>query len=359
MAEIGLASPLYRPSNFGWVRPTAPTPPAPPDIASVMADMAEELGFIEAEKKRSTHDLAKEGSERLTDAAEEAARRALEMMAKEVPKLELDENLNKIRDQIQLLKQFAFEQAVLEQLFAKFTKGSRALGLLYMKGLEDLAKHDPHLEQLGYGAKATQQWARTYEKEVTAFMHVANVLKAHSTAYGEVAQHMANYERAMVSANSVLGAFSILVTRYGSTWTAVRDLFTKAVLADLLAVDLGGDKIHLQYVLQELKSLRMMRTFTKSLDKLTQNNGTMLTDAEKEELLGLSLEFPEKALEKMVTLDDWLMSASTQEQILFFQGYRNLFNEVITEAYANETQKQDTRAVIQDRIDRLVWEETD
>ena len=242
----------------------------------------------------------------------------------------------------------------LRRLFKRFTKGSSAYALDVLAALSELAKEDKELRDLGYGEESLFHFAKTYEHELLASLHIKEEVQKHVLLGADGAFLKGLYEEAIVQTSSVLQALRQLGTGGGMNnvvhW---RTFLNNATAADLGALDVGADKAHLAHVLTELKGLRIFNMLAAALKVLEEKR---LKRAQAE-LFQESLDYIEEPYKVLPNFERWMHACVTEEQILFFQDYRNIYNSIPEDAYVDSEQKLNSKRVLQEKIDTLIYSE--
>ena len=258
------------------------------------------------------------------------------------------------RAQILRQKINAQDTTDLRRLFRRFTKGSSAYALDVLAALAELASEDQALRDLGYGEESLFNFARQYEHELLASLHINQEVQKHVLLGADGAQLKGLYEEAVVQTGSVMQALRQLGLNGGMNnvlqW---RTFLNNATAADLGALDVGADKAHLEQVLRELKGLRIFNMLTAALKQLEEKR---LKGAQAE-LFAQTLDYIEQPYMVLPNFERWIAACVTQEQILFFQDYRNIYNAIPDDAYIDEQQKSNSKRILQEKIDTLIYSE--
>lgn len=330
--------------------------------ASVVTDphllamqMAEEAGFMVHGTKRTTESVDDEKRQKLEDANEASAKRALNYIAEQVRAIEFEQDTKAIADYIVQVKSFIADKAFIEELFAPYSKGSSAYNLALLNAL--IARGDIRLEAQGVTAEFAAEYAEYRSREITAFVNVAEALGRHTNALSMSSKElMGAYESAIVHTDCVLTAWSELGRRFGlencESW---KSFLQDSVVADLYAQDIGADKTHLQHILKELKGFRILQTLQGALQQLKQNR-LPNADVTEGQLVQTTLDLSREPVSNMPEVEQWVFAQSMDEQILFLQGYRQVCSSLPVEAYPSQERAQEVISVIQDSIDARVWQ---
>lgn len=330
---------------------TAPAQLAP-NVAELMAECAEEFGFMHSASRLSNQELEEVSLEAFANSDENVAEEALRLHVKQIDAIDLDRRMQHIHSQIVKAQTFANNYALLRDLFRQYTSGSIGHDLVMLQKLVELAQTDPQLQALGYTPQALRDFVHANERAIRASIHIESAIAQFSPDNVEGKQLQGIYERAIVNAQSLLQSFSVLGKEVGvATIKEWQAFLTNAVATDLSAREIGADKEHLTILLKELKGFRVLNTILSGLDELTQKR--LPPDAT--DVFENTVEYPEQPLSVFPNIEKWVSACTMDEQILFFQDYRNLFNRLPSEAFSTEAQKQDAKSWLQQRIDELVW----
>ncbi len=323
----------------------------------MMADMAEELGFINAEAAGGADETEEEQDAAFDDLISELIRKSMEAVQKAQATGDKDEP-QAVRDQIVRASTRGRPGQALDDALRQFTGGSSQKGLAIVAQLAEMAKTDPELQRLGFSTRALEDYAVAHEAGLTAALNIASVLAEAAAVVPDTAQRMLGmYEDSIAASQSVLQTFQRLGQSEGiGTVNDWRKFLTEAVAADLAKQSSGGEKVQLQLILQELKGFRTFNTLTQGLDKLAKvmpkGQGP-----EPARLMQSTLNYIEQPLREMPGFESMASDLSLQKQILFFQGFRNLLKSIPDDAFASPEQKAGALVPLQKRVDELTWTE--
>jgi type III secretion system YopN/LcrE/InvE/MxiC family regulator len=333
------------------------------DPAEILAELAEELGFIEAEEwgtVEAKEDEEADFSDFLQDLIEQAEQIQDPSAAEEIED-QSEEALAQLRT---LFREKDFlERRHIDDALREATGGSSHRGLLVLKNIVDKAEKDPSIKALGISRETLLQYAETHADGLTAAVNIADILDKAPNEASESAAHILDlYEQSVVSSQGVLQTFQRLGRSEGigkiSEW---KTFLTEAVAADLSSQHSSQDKNKLQLVLQELKGFRLFNTLTSGLEKLDRYiappSEKKLSDEESSKVLQTTLDYIEQPIKEFLTVQSWVSGKDTQNQILFFQGYRNLLKSIPEDAYVNGEQKANSLVSLQKKIDDLTYSE--
>lgn len=327
------------------------------DPTAMMADMAEELGFIQAEAAGGADETEEDQDAAFDDLISELIRKSMEALQKTSPVHDKDA-MQALRDQIVRAGTQGRPGQPLDEALRRFTGGSSQKGLALMAGLAEMARSDPELQRLGFGRQATEAYAIAHEAGLTAALNIAGVLEASAPAVPDTAQRMLNmYEDSIASSQSVLQTFQRMGQAEGiATVNDWRKFLTEAVAADLAKQNSSGEKAQLQLILQELKGFRTFNTLTQGLERLSKvmPKGQGPDPAR---MMQTTLNYVEQPLREMPGFEAMARDLALPKQILFFQGLRNLLKSIPDDAYASPEQKAGTLVPLQKRVDDLTWTE--
>jgi hypothetical protein len=267
-------------------------------------------------------------------------------------------NATKLSEQAKLIRlNFRVSGTPDEQMEAfkeevrKFSKGSSAYELAL---IEEIRKLDG-LEQVSLllTDDFVYSFLRRYEAELRAFLNIHEVLVEHKDL-APIEELTGAYETVLVQSPSVMHSLHQMVKQFGlekiQHWAP---FLIRSVVADMVHPQAGADKIQLMFILQELKGFRILNTFTAMLDDLEEKR----MKQKVENLLLQSFEYIDQPLVMIAVIEKWLAACTSEEQILFFQDYRRVFARVADEAYQSEEQKRNALAVLQNKIDELIYSE--
>ena len=295
------------------------------DPAAMMAEMAEELGFLVAEQGADRAEEAVD-DERFGDLIEHLIRKALQAQ--------------KVNP-------------------AEAGGGSTQQSLAILEELVKQAKTDPQLQALGITDDMLREFVEANESAILSAINIQDVIENSPKIATESAQRILGlYENAVISSQSVLQTFQRLGQTEGiskiSDW---RSFLTEAVAADLSAQKSGGDKIQLALILQELKGFRLFNTLTAGLEKLSDRHLRGSSPEDRASMLQLTLDFVEQPVRELAKLERHSTPLALSKQILFFQDYRNVIKSMPDDAFASADQKRNAMSPLQKRIDELTSSE--
>jgi hypothetical protein len=327
------------------------------DPSAMMADMAEELGFIQAEASGGADELEEDQDAAFDDLIAELIRKSMQAQNKAQPVNDRND-MEVLRDRILQSATLARPGSKLDEALRQFTGGSSQKGLALMAKLAEMAKADPELRRLGFDSQAVENYALAHEAGLVAALNIAEVLLDSAPTVPDTAQRMLHmYEESIAASQSVLQTFQRLGQSEGiATVSDWRKFLTEAVAADLSKQNSSSEKAQLQLILQELKGFRTFNTLAQGLEKLTKlmpkGKGT---DASV--LMQSTLNYIEQPVRELPGFEAMARDLSLQKQILFFQGFRNLLKSIPDDAYASPEQKAGTLVPLQKRVDDLTWTE--
>ena len=333
------------------------------DPAEILAELAEELGFIEAEDWGTVESKEAEEAE-FSDFLEELIEQAEQIQEPDAA-AEIEDQSEEALAQLRTLfreKDF-LERRHVDDALRGATGGSTHQGLLVLKNIVDKAEKDPSIKALGISRETLLEYAETHVDGLTAAVNIADILEKAPTQASDSAAHILDlYEQSVVSSQSVLQTFQRLGRSEGigkiSEW---KTFLTEAVAADLSSQHSSQDKNKLQLVLQELKGFRLFNTLTSGLEKLDRYIAPppekKLSEAEASKVLQTTLDYIEQPIKEFLTVQSWVGGKDTQNQILFFQGYRNLLKAIPEDAYVSGEQKANSLVSLQKKIDDLTYSE--
>lgn len=243
---------------------------------------------------------------------------------------------------------------LLRRFALKLSHGDKGFELAMLYALLSVAQDESKTYGLGYYEDIIEQFINENDRALKAYLNISSVLEEFKEL-GSKQELVGHYTNIMVTTHSTLSALTACVKRFGAEnikqWAP---FLTKCAVADLLGQQVGADKVHLMYVLSELKSFRTLNTLLSFLNKLKDNR---LKHIPIEETLMTSLEYVEQPIATMPSIEKWVSACVHSEQILFFQDYRNIFSRLSLDAFKDEEQQQNAKTVLQKRIDQLVYSE--
>jgi hypothetical protein len=250
----------------------------------------------------------------------------------------------------------------LEEILRQAGGGSSQHGLQVFKKLVEKAKTDPQLQEAGINEGALMDYAAENEAGITAAINVSEALSKAPTQASQSADRILNlYEQSVVSSQGVLQTFQRLGKSEGigkiSDW---KKFLTEAVASDLSSQRSSTDKNKLQLILQELKGFRLFNTLVAGLErvgKFIAGNEPKLSDEKSAQVLQTTLDYIEQPIREFPTVQSWVSHKDTQNQILFFQGYRNLLKSMPDDSFVNPEQKTNSLVGLQKKIDDLTYAE--
>lgn len=327
------------------------------DPTALMADMAEELGFLVAEGSGHSDDVEEDQDAAFDDLISELIRKSLEK-AQAVSRPNAAEELANLRDEVVRSGTRGRPDQALDDILRRTTGGSSQRGLAALAALVEMARTDPELQRLGFDQTTLEEYALSRESSLVAALNLAEVLTDSEQPMPDTAERMlSTYENSIAESQSVLQTFQRLGQSEGianfSDWSK---FLTEAVAADLSKQNSSTEKAQLQLILLELKGFRTFNTLTQGLDRLsrTMPAGRAPVPAH---LLQSTLNYIEQPLREMPGFEDMARGLPLERQILFFQGFRNLLKSIPEDAYVSAAQKAGTLVPLQKRVDDLTWSE--
>ena len=254
-------------------------------------------------------------------------------------------------------------QEEIEELIREVTGGSTHQGLQIFKMLVEKADQDPQLKAAGFDEAALMDYAAKNEAGLTAALNIHEALTKAPSQASESADRILNlYEQSVVSSQGVLQTFQRLGKTEGigkiSDW---KKFLTEAVASDLSSQRSSTDKNKLQLILQELKGFRLFNTLVAGLERvgkfIAANNEPNLSEERSAQVLQTTLDYIEQPIREFPTVQSWVSHKDTQNQILFFQGYRNLLKSMPDDSFVNPEQKTNSLVSLQKKIDDLTYAE--
>ncbi len=272
-----------------------------------------------------------------------------------------------VRKAVALAKQKSgtgqLSQKELEEILRQVSGGSSQRGLAILKVLVEKSEVDLQLKEAGISPEAVLDYAAENERGLTAAVNVSEAIASAPSQASESADRILNlYEQSVVSSQGVLQTFQRLGKTEGiskiSDW---KKFLTEAVASDLSSQRSSTDKNKLQLILQELKGFRLFNTLVSGLERvgkfIAAGNETKLTEEKSSQVLQTTLDYIEQPIREFPTVQSWVSHKDTQDQILFFQGYRNLLKSMPDDSFVNPEQKANSLVGLQKKIDDLTYAE--
>lgn len=326
------------------------------DPTQLMLDMAEELGFIKAEELAGATEVEGDQDEAFEDLISDLIRESLEAQAGQ--SADTRQDAEALRARLIQMQIAGSPSQQLDDLLRRYTGGSSQRGLALMAELEQLAKQDPALARLGFTAQAVADYALAHEPGLVAALNIAGALAETPGVATDTAKRILGlYEDSIATSQSVLQTFQSLGRNEGiSTIAEWRGFLTEAVAADLAKQNSSGEKAQLQLILAELKGFRTFNTLTQGLERLQKYlPGENRPDPAT--LMQSTLDYVEQPIREFPRVEAWVSGRTTQQQILFFQGFRNLLKSLPEDAFASAEQKAGLLVPPQKRVDDLTFTE--
>jgi hypothetical protein len=254
-------------------------------------------------------------------------------------------------------------QKEIEEILRQVSGGSSQRGLQILKVLVEKANQDNQLQEAGIGSESLLDYAAENEAGISAAINISAALSHAPNQASESADRILNlYEQSVMSSQGVLQTFQRLGKTEGigkiSEW---KKFLTEAVASDLSSQHSSTDKNKLQLILQELKGFRLFNTLVGGLERvgkfIAPANETKLTEEKSAQVLQTTLDYIEQPIREFPVVQSWVSHKDTQNQILFFQGYRNLLKSMPEDAYVNTEQKNNSLVSLQKKIDDLTYAE--
>ncbi|MFM7027012.1 MAG: HrpJ domain-containing protein [Limnohabitans sp.] len=326
------------------------------DPTLMMAEMAEELGFLRAEAQAGSDEIEGDAEDAFEDLISELIRQSLKAQSGQPGQAKQDADT--ARERLIRMQLAGTPSPQLDEVLRQFSGGSSQQGLAIMAELVRMAQTDPELRRLGYTPQALEDYAAAHEAGLVAALNIADALDlAPDGAQDAASRLLGLYESAIASSQSVLQTFQTLGQSEGiATIAQWRGFLTEAVAADLSQQTSGGEKVQLQLILQELKGFRTFNTLSQGLERL----GKYLPrqgGPDAATLMQTTLDYVAQPVREFPKVEAWVAASPTAQQILFFQSFRNLLKAVPDDAYASPEQKAGLLVSPQKRIDDLTFTE--
>ena len=245
------------------------------------------------------------------------------------------------------------DAAAMRRFMRRLSRSDKAYELALLDAIKALSAEDEQLSYLGYDDDVLHSFVADHERELTAYLNISKTLSEH-THIATANELVGAYQEMVVLCPSVLSTLSALVRKIGLQELPLWVPFLRsAATADLSSLDVGADKIHLMFVLQELKNFSTLSTLQSLLARLAQNHVGYTPAA----LLLTTFDFIEQPITTMPKVERAIAMAALARQILFLQDYRNVFNSLPAHAYQSEDEQQNIKIILQKRIDHLIYTE--
>ena len=245
------------------------------------------------------------------------------------------------------------ESAITRRYMRRLSRGNAAYELALLDAVRALAQDDEQLSAFGYNEDVLRSFVLDHERQLAAYLNIAGVLSSHEHIASTNAL-VGTYQELVVLSDSVLSCLSALVRKIGpdelSSWVS---FLRSAVVADLASLNIGADKVHLMFVLQELKNFATLNTLTSLLEKIKARFG----QRSPANLLLTSFDLIEEPIATLPKIETHLALSPIATQILFLQDYRNVFGALPEHVYSSADARANVKSVLQRRIDHLVYTE--
>ena len=320
------------------------------DPAALIADLAEELGFLSAEKTADEIDETED--EKYASFREFLIVKAIESVDGEGEDLEqqVKSALTKLRERQPQNYQDLYS------ILGDVASGSpRQLAVL-----EGLLQSDEGQALLVNLDSPLQQFAKDHESALVASINVHEVLSnSPNIASSEAERILELYEGTIIGAKSVLQVFQKIGQQEGqekvSNW---RDYLTEAVASDLKGQPSGAEREKLQVLLTELKGFRIFNTLASGLEDVSAryfapNN----IEVESTQFVQQTLDYVEQPIREYAKIQGLGNRLVSDKAVLFFQDYRGLLKSLPDYAYVSEQQKEQLLVPLQQTIDDITYSE--
>ena len=326
------------------------------DPTLIMQELAEELGFLKAEESAGSDELSEDAEQDFEDLISRLIRESLKAQLSHAP-----ENRNDAQAMRARLVQMQWSGSSgqnLEEILAEFSGGNSQKALAIMAELVSMAKDDPELQKMGIDWQALEKLALSHEAGLVAGLNIAEALQNVPASADLTAQRLLSiYENSIAASGSVLQTFQRLGQSEGiSALGQWRGFLTEAVAADLSRQNSSSDKAQLVLILDELKGFRTFNTLIQGVERRSAH----LPDSGAPDgwtVLQTTLDYVEQPLREFPRVESWVMGRSTQQQILFFQGFRQLLKAIPDDVYASPEQKAGLLIPPQKKVDDLTFTE--
>lgn len=325
------------------------------DPMAMMAELAEEIGFLAADKLQEEVDELEE-EEKYQGFREVVAAKNLEFA---------EDNLANHQEIAQKLLGLLRHQGALDRegffsALGSMSGGSANAMLSVLDAFLDIPEARDLVSHLG---DLKQQFVADNEDRLLASMNVSAALSERDprVATDEAERILFQYEDAVVASSSVLQVFQRLGTLEGQEKiTDWRSFLTESVAADLKGHPSSTDKEKLQILLVELQGFRVFNTLASGLDQLQDK---YLAPAGKDlssgSLMQQTLDYVEQPIREYPKVESIGLQLPGDQPVLFLQDFRALLKSLPDFAYANEQQKAQLLVPLQQKIDDLTYSEFD
>ena len=320
------------------------------DPSAIIADLAEELGFLAAEKTADEIDESEE--DKYASFREFLVVKSVEAIDGEDNDLEQQVQTALVR----LRGRQARDFQDLYSLLGDIAGGTpRQLALLKKvleteEGAQLLANLDDPLNQ----------FAADNESSLVAAINVHDVLiNSPNIASSEAERILDLYEGTIIGAKSVLQVFQKIGQQEGQEKvTDWRDYLTEAVASDLKGQPSGADREKLQVLLTELKGFRIFNTLASGLDDVAARYFTPnKVEVVASEFVQQTLDYVEQPIREYPKIQKLGGQLIPDRSVLFFQDFRGLLKSLPDYAYVSEQQKAQILVPLQQTIDDITYSE--
>ena len=325
------------------------------DPMAMMAELAEEIGFLAADKLQEDVDELEE-DEKYQGFREVIAAKNLEFS---------EDNVAKHQEIAQKLLSLLRHQGALDRegFFSALglaSGGSANEMLSVLDAFLEIPEAQALVQHLG---DLKQQFVADNEDRLLASMNVSVALAERDPrlATDDAERILFQYEDAVVASSSVLQVFQRLGTLEGQDKiTDWRSFLTESVAADLKGHPSSTDKEKLQILLVELQGFRVFNTLAAGLDQLQDR---YLVPAGKEipsgDLMQKTLDYIEQPIREYPRVENIGLQLPADKSVLFLQDFRALLKSLPDFAYVNDQQKAQLLVPLQQKIDDLTYSEFD
>lgn len=321
------------------------------DPSALIADLAEELGFLSAEKTADEIDEAED--EKYASFREFLIVKAIEAVDGE-DSADLEQDVKSALTKLRERQPRNFED--LYSILGDVAGGSAK----QLAVLESVLQTEEGKVLLAGLENPLQQFAKDHESGLVASINVHDVLaNSPNIASSEAERILDLYEGTIIGAKSVLQVFQKIGQQEGQEKVANwRDYLTEAVASDLKGQPSGAEREKLQVLLTELKGFRIFNTLASGLEDVTARYFTPNSiEVESGQFVQQTLDYVEQPIREYSKIQSLGNQLVPDRAVLFFQDYRSLLKSLPDYAYVSEQQKAQLLVPLQQTIDDITYSE--
>jgi len=321
------------------------------DPSALIADLAEELGFLSAEKTADEIDETED--EKYASFREFLIVKAIESVEGE-DSGDLEQQVKSALTKLRERQPQSYQD--LYSILGDVAGGSPKQ-LAVLEGLLQTEEGQALLANL---ENPLQQFAKDHESALVASINVHDVLaNSPNIASTEAERILELYEGTIIGAKSVLQVFQKIGQQEGqekvSNW---RDYLTEAVASDLKGQPSGAEREKLQVLLTELKGFRIFNTLASGLEDVSARYfAPKNIEVESGQFVQQTLDYVEQPIREYAKIQALGNQLESDRAVLFFQDYRGLLKSLPDYAYVSEQQKEQLLVPLQQTIDDITYSE--